>query len=367
MKKYLFLDRDGTLIHEPVAPDIPQIDTVEKFKLLKDVIPALLRFRNFGYNFVMVSNQDALGTQAYPKEKFQLIQELLLGIFSTQGITFEAIRVCPHTESDQCKCRKPALSLVQDYVALPELDRSNSFVIGDRPSDLMLAQNMGIGGLLITQEFGWKEITTTLLDQPRTASLSRKTGETEILVKLDLDNYLAKKSTGQITTGIGFFDHMLEQLCYHSGIAASIKVVGDLHIDDHHTVEDTAIALGTALRQALGEKLGIGRYGFYLPMDEASAQVAIDLSGRSYFRFEGVLGRDSIGGMSKEMIPHFFRSFSEGLGASLHIKLEGENTHHQIEAAFKAVGRSLRSAISRQDSQTGKTGRNEIPSTKGIL
>jgi len=239
---------------------------------------------------------------------------------------------------------------------MPELDRARSYVIGDRPTDVTLAENMGITGILLRPENDWKHIVRTLLELPRLGKVTRKTKETEISVHVDLD----KKGPSNITTGIGFFDHMLEQLSHHGSFHAQIEVKGDLHIDDHHTIEDTAIALGSALRQALGDKWGIERFGFFLPMDDSTAQVALDLSGRNFFRFEGKFQSAFVGKMSTEMVPHFFRSFAESLGANLLIKFDGDNTHHQTEAIFKAVGRSLRSAI-----QIGLL--KDLPSTKGTL
>ncbi len=352
-RKYLFLDRDGTLIKEP--PD-NQIDTFEKFKLLPEVIPSLLSLQQAGYILVMITNQDGLGSDHYPTSQFEMIQTLLMDILQSQGIRFEKTLVCPHFEKDRCICRKPQLGLVKDFLSMPELDRTQSLVIGDRITDMELAENMGIPGIKITADYGWKQIALNILSLSRKGSFRRKTKETEVSVQVNLD----QESRIQISTGIGFFDHMLEQLSHHGSFSTSIQVKGDLHIDDHHTIEDTAISLGSAFREALGDKVGIERFGFYLPMDDSSAQVTLDLSGRNHFHFDGNLSRDSIGGMSTEMIPHFFKSFSESLGANLHIKLQGENTHHQIEAAFKAVGRSLRAAI-----QLTRPG--QIPSTKGVL
>ncbi len=351
--KYLFIDRDGTLIEEP--SDF-QIDTIEKFKLVPDVIPSLLLLQKAGYRMIMISNQDGLGTETYPQDRFDLIQTLLIRILESQGIQIESVRICPHFERDHCFCRKPNIGLVKDFLSSVEMDRQNSFVIGDRLTDLALAENMGIPGIQISPERGWKSLAAEIVSRPRKASFSRMTKETQIAATLNLDLL----GTNQISTGIGFFDHMLEQLAYHGGFHLVLNVKGDLHIDEHHTVEDTAITLGSALKRALGDKIGIQRFGFYLPMDEASTQVTLDLSGRSYFRFEGQFSRDRVGTFPTEMVPHFFRSFSESLGATLHIKVEGENTHHQIESIFKAVGRSLRTAVQSNDS-------SGLPSTKGTL
>ncbi len=349
----LFLDRDGTLIAEP--PDF-QIDSVAKFQLLPDVIPSLLGLKKAGYTFVMVSNQDGLGTAAYPQAAFDEIQTLLLGILSSQGINFEAIRICPHLPSENCACRKPKTQLLADYLASNQWERARAAVIGDRKTDLELAANLGVRGILLTPEHGWKQIAQELIEAPRRAAIVRKTKETTVTVAVDLDG----EPQTQVSTGIGFFDHMLEQISKHGGFGLRVAVTGDLHIDDHHTVEDTALGLGQALREALGNKLGIGRYGFLLPMDESEAQVALDLSGRPYFKFEGTLHRPNVGGLATEMVPHFFRSLAESLGANLHLRVQGENTHHQVEAMFKAVGRALQQAITR-DLRAG------LPSTKGTL
>jgi imidazoleglycerol-phosphate dehydratase/histidinol-phosphatase len=352
-QKYLFLDRDGTLIEEPLDN---QVDSFEKFRLLPHVIPSLISLQSAGYFFVMVSNQDGLGSANYPESKFEMIQKLLLDILQSQGIRFESIRICPHFEKDKCFCRKPQVGLLRDFMSSPTLDRTKSFVIGDRTTDLVLAENMGIPGIQIRSGYGWEQVTDQLLILPRLGSCTRKTKETQISVQVTLDS----AAPNQISTGVGFLDHMIEQLSYHGSFSTTLKAAGDFHIDDHHTIEDIAITLGTALRQALGDKVGIERFGFLLPMDDSVVQVALDLSGRSFFRFEGKFARESIGGIATEMVPHFFRSFSESLAATLHIKMEGENTHHQVESIFKAVGRSLRSAI--QLSRTGQT-----PSTKGVL
>lgn len=352
-KKILFVDRDGTLIAEP--SDF-QIDAVEKFALLPQVIASLSRLHDAGYRFVMVSNQDGLGTARYPLAAFEQIQQLLLGILTSQGIGFDEILICPHLQSEDCRCRKPRVGLVQKYLADPDWDRTRSAVIGDRTTDIELGRNMGIQGIQISQDFGWKQIADDLLTRPRTGSCTRKTRETEIRAEVNLDG----TGNAKIHTGIGFFDHMLEQIARHGGIDLVLQVEGDLHIDDHHTIEDTALALGAALRQALGDKCGIERFGFVLPMDDASARVAIDLSGRAYCLFEGTFDRESVGGLATEMVPHFFRSLADGVQANIHIHVDGQNTHHRIESAFKAVGRSLRMAIA----ATGKSG---VASTKGVL
>lgn len=349
-RKILFLDRDGTLIAEP--PDF-QIDSVEKFALLPGVIPALLSLRDAGWRFVMVTNQDGLGTKAYPKKKWTLIQDLLMGILGSQGVAFDAVLVCPHLPKDGCTCRKPQLGLVRDFLADPSWDRRRSRVIGDRDTDVQLADNMGIAAIKMGT---WPSIARGLLGEHRTGQVARKTKETAITARVDLDG----TGAARVATGIGFFDHMLEQLAKHGGFDLSLRAKGDLHIDEHHTVEDAGLTIGAALRQALGDKVGIGRYGFCLPMDETQASAALDLSGRAFFKFEGKLPRETVGGLSTEMVPHFFRSLSDALGATLHLSVAGENTHHMVESCFKVVGRSLREA-----GRAGAVG--GLPSTKGAL
>lgn len=348
-KKILFIDRDGTLIAEPA--DF-QIDSVEKFALLPGVIPALIALRDAGWRFVMVTNQDGLGTRTYPRAKWDQIQTLLMGVLSSQGISFDDVLVCPHRPADACECRKPRLGLLRGYLADAGWDRARSAVIGDRETDLQLAKNMGIRGIKMGV---WPKIAKELLGRPRTASIERKTKETSISVTVDLDG----DGKSKIKTGIGFFDHMLEQISKHGGFDLELNVDGDLHIDEHHTIEDVGLALGAALERALGDKVGIGRYGFTVPMDETLASAAIDLSGRAHFKFGGKFPREAVGGLPTEMVPHFFRSLADSLGASLHLTVKGENAHHMVEACFKAVGRALRPAF--------KLGGGGLPSTKGLL
>lgn len=352
-KKVLFIDRDGTIIIEP--PD-QQIDSLRKLALVPGVIPALLRLRDAGYVFVMVSNQDGLGTSSFPEPTFKEPHDFLINLLSTQGIDFERVFICPHFERDGCACRKPKTGLLDDYLRSEAIDKQASFVIGDRATDLELAKNIGVEGLLIgPRALSWPQIADRLTRPNRVAHVERKTKETDISIDIDLD----RESPIHVSTGLGFFDHMLEQIAKHGGFSLQLTCKGDLHIDEHHTVEDCALALGQALKQALGDKRGISRYGFLLPMDEALAQVAIDLSGRPYFVFEGKFGRDQVGQLPTELVPHFFRSLAETLGAAINIRVNGENTHHMIEACFKGVGRTLRQAIRIADT--------ELPSTKGTL
>ncbi len=355
-KKILFIDRDGTLIHEP---EDFQVDALEKVKLVEGVIPALLRLRDHGYRFVMVSNQDGLGTNAFPTEQFEQCHTHLLDILRSQGIKFDEIFICPHLPEDRCDCRKPATGLLTAYLAKTALDLERCAVIGDRETDIELAKRLAIPGFLVSANGDyaetWPGIADCLCSADRKASIARNTRETKIRCSVNLDSSVPTA----IDTGIGFFDHMLEQIARHGGFSLDVKCSGDLHIDEHHTVEDVALCLGTALREALGDKRGIGRYGFVLPMDESEAHTAIDLSGRSSFVFEGKFPRDQVGTMSTEMVRHFFQSLADALGAAIHIRVSGENTHHMVEACFKSVGRALRPALQIES--------NELPSTKGIL
>ncbi|NQV86297.1 MAG: bifunctional histidinol-phosphatase/imidazoleglycerol-phosphate dehydratase HisB [Woeseiaceae bacterium] len=354
--KILFIDRDGTLVEEPA--DF-QVDSLDKVRLLPNVIPALLKLTEHGFRFVIVSNQDGLGTPSFPDDQFAVCHKHILQLFRSQGVEFDEIFICPHLPSDLCECRKPRTGLLTGYLAATDINLPQSAVIGDRASDMELARRIGVRGLLVNSDdptgLGWREIVELLCHSHRVARVERNTKETRITVAVNLDS----SETIEIDTGIGFYDHMLEQIAKHGGFGVEIRCAGDLQIDEHHTVEDTAICLGTALREALDNKFGIGRYGFLLPMDESEAKVALDLSGRVSFQFSADFPRDKVGELSTEMVEHFFRSLAESLGAALHIEVRGENTHHMIEACFKSVGRALRQAIAR----TG----TELPSTKGAL
>lgn len=355
-ERVLFVDRDGTLIEEPA--DF-QVDSVDKVRLVNDVIPSLLELAAHGYRFVMVSNQDGLGTASFPEDQFSACQEHMLAMFSSQGLTFDEILICPHLPDDQCECRKPRTGLLTRYLAETDIDIDNSAVIGDRATDMELAERLGMRGILIDlageRSSTWPGIVDLLCYSERTASVSRRTNETRIQARVNLD--CAEPVT--ISTGIGFYDHMLEQIAKHGGFSLELSCEGDLDVDDHHTIEDTAICLGDALRKALGSKLGVGRYGFVVPMDESEARASIDLSGRGRIVFEGDFPREKVGEFASEMVEHFFRTLSDTLGAAIHLEVRGQNTHHMIEACFKAVGRALRTAIQRNGS--------EMPSTKGTL
>ena len=354
--RVLFIDRDGTLIEEP--PD-NQVDALQKIRLVPGVIPALIELARNGYRFVMVSNQDGLGTASFPKEEFRVCHEHVLALFSSQGIAFDEIFICPHLPDEGCDCRKPRTGLLTRYLAETDIDVAASAVIGDRDTDLQLAERMGLRGFLVDaaggHERSWGSIVEVLCHGDRQASVERNTNETRIKATVNLDS----QGPISIATGIGFFDHMLEQIAKHGGFALTLHCDGDLDVDEHHTVEDTSLCLGAALRQALGNKYGIGRYGFLLPMDESEARVSLDLSGRAHFEFSGDFPRDSVGELSTEMVEHFFRSLSASLGAALHITVSGKNTHHKVEACFKSVGRAIRQAVKRDGS--------DLPSTKGTL
>jgi imidazoleglycerol-phosphate dehydratase / histidinol-phosphatase len=350
----LFIDRDGTLVEEP--PD-HQVDALSKIRFMPGVFAALAELQRRGFRLVLISNQDGLGTAAFRRAAFEQSHNFIRATFESQGITFEREFICPHLPADGCECRKPKTGLVRDFLRDGDIDLANSAVIGDRETDLELARNLGVRGLRVLQNGTdtetWGGVLAALT--ARSAAVDRRTKETQINVRVGLD----ATSPIQVSTGIGFFDHMLEQLAKHGGFALELTCKGDLQIDEHHTVEDCALALGEALRKALGNKVGIARYGFLLPMDEAEAKVAIDLSGRAYAVFEGRFGREQVGGLPTELVPHFFHSLAETLGAAVHVGVTGENTHHMIEASFKGVGRALRQAFKRES--------NELPTTKGVL
>ena len=352
-RRILFLDRDGTLI---IEPEDFQIDSLQKLELVEAVIPALLKLKAAGYEFVIVSNQDGLGTGSNPLEDFQPPHDKMLSLFASQGIHFTAEHIDPHFESDNSPNRKPGIGMLLDYLISGDLDLEDSWVIGDRKTDLQLAENMGIGGILCGPDGKhWDDIAHQLCNRPRRAMIQRDTNETQIRVEVDLDT----SGGNDISTGIGFFDHMLDQIAAHGGFRLRLNCNGDLEIDEHHTVEDCALALGQVLDKALGDRRGIGRYGFVLPMDESLAEVTIDLSGRPAFEFEAKFPRDMVGELSTEMVSHFFASLSQSLRCALHMKVSGENTHHMVEGLFKGAGRALRPALARQGT--------ELPSTKGLL
>jgi len=353
----LFIDRDGTLVQEP--PD-QQVDDVGKVRLLPGVVPALLRLVDAGYRLVLVSNQDGRGTDAFPEEDFRRAHDFIVELFASQGIRFEAEFICPHFPDAGCACRKPGTGLLTRFIAQHPPDMERSFVIGDRETDLEFAANLGLPGLKVGAggdgSMSWPEVARRILGGLRRATVTRQTAETRIRVHVDLDD---ADSPARISTGIGYYDHMLEQVAKHGGFALELECSGDLHVDEHHTVEDVSLALGEALRKALGARRGLRRYGFVLPMDETRAEVIVDLGGRPYLVFEGAFRRERVGELPTELVPHFFRSLADSMRASIHVRLEGENDHHQVEGAFKALGRALREAF-RQEG-------GGVPSTKGML
>ena len=352
MRRVLFVARDGTLVAERKSLAEP----VEQ-PLVAGVIPALLKLKGAGYQLVIVTNQPGLGAADKPRAAFEQADQKLLALLASQGIRFVGNFVCPHLPEAHCGCRKPATGLVRDFVNAAPIDRERSAVVGDRDTDVELAANLGIQGFKLGARGAetWESIAHTLVDRPRSATVHRRTKETDIRVAVDLDS----EAEPRAKTGLGFFDHMLEQLGKHGGFKLDVQCAGDLHIDEHHTVEDVALTLGQALREALGDKRGIQRYGFLLPMDEADAEVSVDLGGRPFLVFEAKFARDVVGDLPTELVPHFFRSLAETLGAAIHVRVRGENTHHMVEVTYKAVARALRQAFKRQG--------DELPTTKGQL
>jgi imidazoleglycerol-phosphate dehydratase/histidinol-phosphatase len=363
-KKVLFIDRDGTIIKEP--PTDFQVDSLEKLEFLPKAISNLRKIaEETDYELVMVTNQDGLGTDSFPEKDFWPAQYKMLKTMEQENIIFKAIHVDKTFEHENAPTRKPRTGLLTQYFS-EEYDLGNSFVIGDRLTDVQLAKNLGSKSIFIGEQSeeadfittDWDAIYEFLKMPPRAAEVIRKTSETDIRIKLNLDG------SGQcnISTGLHFFDHMLEQLGKHGSTDLEIKVNGDLHIDEHHTIEDTALALGEAYLKALGDKKGIYRYGFLLPMDDVLAQVAIDFGGRPWIVWGAKFSREKVGDMPTEMFYHFFKSFSDTAKCNLNIKAEGDNEHHKIEAMFKALARAIKMAVMRDPRNI-----NQLPSTKGVL
>ncbi|MBC7531942.1 MAG: bifunctional histidinol-phosphatase/imidazoleglycerol-phosphate dehydratase HisB [Oligoflexus sp.] len=352
MRKLLFVDRDGTIL---VEPEDQQIDSLAKMKWVPGAILGLRDLSLAGWQLILVSNQDGLGTASFPIEDFDAPQQAMVQLLASCGVVFLDHLICPHLPSAHCDCRKPRTGLLRDHI-IEGFDRDMSAVIGDRESDLELAEALGVKGFRLTESYGWADIVSDLKGRPRQATVLRKTKETELSVRVDLDHYASPR----IRSGQKFFDHMLEQIAQHAGVDIELKALGDWDVDDHHAIEDSALALGECLRKALGDKHGIARYGFTLPMDETLASCTLDLSGRPYSSYEADYSVERVGGLATEMIPHFFRSLADGLRASLHIKISGSNNHHIVEAGFKAFGRCLGQAVA-------KNGNLRVPSSKGVL
>ncbi len=377
MKKVLFIDRDGTIVIEPAGY---QLDSLDKLEFYPKAFQYLAKIANeLDYELVMVTNQDGLGTASFLEDTFWPTQNFILRAFENEGILFDDIFIDRSFPEDNAPTRKPRTGMLTKYIDNPNYDLANSFVLGDRITDVALAKNLGATAILLKQQEGlgsdeikenedfndvislqttdWKTIYEFLKLEARSASITRKTHETDIYINLNLDG------TGQskIDTGIAFFDHMLDQIARHGQMDLEITVKGDLEVDEHHTIEDTAIALGEVFAKALGNKLGIERYGFCLPMDDCLSQVAIDFGGRNWLVWETEFKREMVGKMPTEMFYHFFKSFSDGAKANINIKAEGTNEHHKIEAIFKAFAKAIKVAVKRD------TEKMILPSTKGML
>ncbi len=373
--RLLFIDRDGTIIVEP--PEDYQIDSLEKLEFYPGVFTNLNRIaNNLDFKLVMVSNQDGLGTDSFPEDTFWPAHNMMLKALENEGIIFDKIHIDPSLPHENSPNRKPRTGMLQEYFG-EGYDLENSFVIGDRITDIELAKNLGCKAIFLKEkEEGkkilkdkslenicalitplWSEVTGFLFKTERTAVVERDTSETQIFVEINLDG----DGKTDISTGLGFFDHMLDQIGRHSGCDLTVKVSGDLHVDEHHTIEDTALALGEAFKKALGDKRGIERYGFALPMDDCMAQVLIDFGGRPWLVWNAEFKREKVGDMPAEMFMHFFKSFSDAAACNLNIKAEGENEHHKIEGIFKAFARAIKMAIRKDPFD------NRLPSTKGVL
>ena len=355
-QKILFIDRDGTLIEEP---EDEQIDAFGKLKFVKGVFKNLSFIRqNLDFRFVMVSNQDGLGTPSFPEETFWPVHNFILQTLEGEDITFDDQKIDPHFPEDNHPNRKPGTGMLTEYLYNPAYDIEGSYVIGDRESDRKLAENLGCKALILGEDgLTWEKIAELLFAGERTAQVKRTTKETDIDVRLNLDG------TGKcdIETGLGFFDHMLEQIGKHGMMDLYIHTRGDLHVDEHHTIEDTAIALGECILKALGDKRGIERYGYCLPMDDCLCQVALDFGGRPWLVWDAEFHREKVGEMPTELFLHFFKSLSDASRMNLNIKAEGQNEHHKIEGIFKALARALKMAVKRDIYKF------ELPSTKGML
>ncbi|HEX8567687.1 MAG TPA: bifunctional histidinol-phosphatase/imidazoleglycerol-phosphate dehydratase HisB [Pyrinomonadaceae bacterium] len=369
MKKVLFIDRDGTIVHEP--PDTFQVDSFDVLKFVPNVITFLGKIaRELDYELVMVTNQDGLGTDSMPEERFFPVQEFIMQTLENEGIHFAEVCIDRSFPHENRPTRKPRTAMLAKYFS-PEYDLENSFVIGDRLTDVLLARNLGARAIFLknydsAEELkneialiadDWRQIYEFLKLPARRVSKHRKTNETDVLVELNLDG----TGKAEIRTGLNFLDHMLEQIARHGSIDLTVQATGDLHIDEHHTVEDTAITLGQAFDEALKDKRGIERYGFCLPMDDCLAQVAIDFGGRNWLVWEAEFRRERIGDVPTELFSHFFKSFTDNARCNLNVKAEGTNEHHKIESIFKAFAKAIKMAVRRDINS------NALPSTKGSL
>lgn len=365
MKKVLFIDRDGTIIKEP--PTDFQVDSLEKLEFIPKAISNLRKIaEETDYELVMVTNQDGLGTPSFPENTFWPAQYKMLKTLEQEGVIFKAIHVDRTFDHENAPTRKPGIGMLKGYMN-GDYDLPNSYVIGDRKTDIQLAQNLGTKAIYLGEDNmsgadliarSWDHIYEFLKLPPRIAEVKRNTSETRIHIKLNLDG----SGKSNISTGLAFFDHMLDQLAKHGGADLEINTKGDLHIDEHHTIEDTGLALGEAYLKALGDKKGIYRYGFLLPMDDCLAQVAIDFGGRPWLVWDAEFKREKIGEMPTEMFYHFFKSFSDTAKCNLNIKAEGSNEHHKIEAIFKGFARAINMAVNRDPKSL-----DQLPSTKGVL
>ena len=375
MKKILFIDRDGTLA---IEPEEYQLDSFDKLVFYPEVFTFLGKIaRELNYELVMITNQDGLGTDSFPEDTFWPVQQFLIKAFENEGVVFNDVLIDKSFPEDNAPTRKPRIGMLTRYLDSTVYDLENSFVIGDRLTDMELAKNLGSQGIFIVNDSDlgkeettdetnfpialktstWNTIYSFLKLEQRRVSYERKTNETDIKLQLNLDG----NGKSKIDTGIPFFDHMIDQLARHGAMDIKLSVKGDLEVDEHHTIEDTAIALGESFAKALGNKLGIERYGFCLPMDDCLAQVAIDFGGRNWLIWETEFKREMIGKMPTEMFIHFFKSFSDGAKANINIKAEGANEHHKIEAIFKAFAKAIKVAIKRDPDKM------ILPSTKGSL
>ena len=352
MNKVIFVDRDGTLLREPADE---QIDALDKVEFVPGAISGMKALTGLGYKLVMASNQDGLGTPSFPEDTFWPAQNLLLNTLKGEGVVFDDILIDPSFPEDNSPCRKPGIGMFGKYLD-GSYDLANSWVIGDRETDLQLAANLGARGLQLGP-LTWEQIVETIRSSERSAVVARKTAETDIYVRVDLDG----KGPSGVDTGLKFLDHMLTQLIHHGGLALEIRCQGDLEVDEHHTMEDVAIALGEAIRQALGDKRGIERYGFALPMDESRAIVLLDFGGRSELVWDVQFTREYIGDVPTEMFRHFFKSLSSAMRANLYVQARGENNHHLAEGIFKALARSIKQAARRNVFSY------DLPSSKGLL